>query len=96
MSSHVEAQKSAMNKNFNETAKRSTRERLIILLNQEESMYKHWLEMTKHRLNPTAQKNIERRFNKRISALKIVIYMLTPYFERDYDEPTFLIKKAKQ
>jgi hypothetical protein len=96
MANQLQSQKTRVNKHFNETAKRSTRERLLILLDNEESMYAHWRDNVAHKINPTNQKNIERKFHKRISALKIVIYMLTPYFERDQDEPVFFHKTTKK
>lgn len=96
MLNEINTRKIKVNKFFNEKSKRTVRDRLLLLLKTEEEMYNHWKENISHKLNSTSQARVERRFNKKIAAVKIVIYMLTPYLERDYDEPTFLTKKTKQ
>jgi hypothetical protein len=68
---------------------------LKVILATEEKSFEFWNDQTKHRMNFTRQAQIERRFNKRIQALKIVIYMLTPYTDRVEDEPAIVVKKVK-
>lgn len=84
----------ALSKRMNETVKRAIRVRLEHLLEEEEKQFQYYREHVAHKLNDTRQKQIEREYNKRVSALKIVIYMLTPYFERTSDQPTFVIRKS--
>lgn len=88
-------QKMTFNKNITETIRRSVRVRLISILESEEKAHEHWRDYIKHKLNATRQKQVEREYNKRIQALKIVIYSLTPYLERTEDVPTFVVKKIK-
>lgn len=78
---------------MNEGVKRAIRVRLETILENEESMYRWWLENVKHKLNRTRQKGVDREFKKRIQALKIVVYMLTPFGERTSDVPMFVVKK---
>jgi len=80
---------------INNGVKRAIRDRLIIILAEEERQQKFWEENIAHRLNPTRKKQVEREANKRIQALKIVIYMLTPFYERTTDVPSIVIKKEK-
>lgn len=82
-----------MSKIINNGTKKAIRERLKIILSEEEKQYKHWEENVKHRLNPTRQKEVKRKFEKRIQALKIVIYTLTPFYEQVDDEPAIVIRK---
>lgn len=85
-----------MNKLINETIKRAIRVRLELVLEDQEKAFQRWEENIKHKMNKSRQLQIERKFNKIISALKIVIYWLTPYMERTDDEPTFVVKKDKK
>lgn len=88
-------QKMTFSKPINETIRRSVRVRLICILESEEKAHFFWSENIRGKLNNTRQKQIQREYNKRIQALKIVIYSLTPYLERTDDVPTFVIKKSK-
>lgn len=83
-------------KTMSESVKRAIRVRLEFLLENEEKAYDHWHLVIKDKLNKTRQKQIIREFQKKIQAVKIVIYWLTPYFERTEDIPTFVVKKDKK
>lgn len=96
MNYYKEPKKIIMSKIINNGTKRVIRERLEIILTEEQSSFDKWKELHKQKtLNQTRQKQIERQFHKRIQSLKIVIYYLTPYYDRDLDEPMFVIKKEK-
>lgn len=88
-------QQMTFTKTITETIRRSVRVRLICILESEQAAHEHWRECIKDKLNATRQKQVEREYNKRIQALKIVIYSLTPYLERTEDVPTFVVKKIK-
>lgn len=83
----------ALSKTITATVKKALVVRLEHILENEEAMYRRWAETIKPKLNLTRQKQIEREFNKRIQALKIVINNLTPYFERTNEVPMFVVKK---
>ena len=87
--------KMTFNKTITETIRRSVRVRLICILDSEQKAFSYWIENIKDKLNATRRKQVEREYNKRIQALKIVIYSLTPYLERTEDVPTFVVKKPK-
>lgn len=80
-------------KTLNEGVKRAVRVRLQCILDNEVSEYRYWIDNIKEKLNKSRQKEVERKFNKRIQAFKITIHALTPYFERTDDIPTFVVKK---
>ncbi|CAB4140685.1 hypothetical protein UFOVP402_58 [uncultured Caudovirales phage] len=80
---------------INNGVKRAIRERLLIILAEEQRQQQFWHENVAPRLNPTRKKQVIREANKRIQALKIVIYMLTPFYERTEDVPTFVKKDGK-
>lgn len=80
---------------MNENVKRAIRERLKIILDEELRQFRYWEECLKGKMNHTRQDQVERRFNKDIQALKIVIHKLTPFFERTDDIPSIIVKKKK-
>lgn len=80
---------------INKSVKRSISERLKIILAEQEKMYEFWQDNLKFKLNHTRQKDVERKFNKQIQALKITIHLLTPFYEQVDDEPMFVVKKKK-
>ena len=82
-------------RNMTEGVKRALRERLQVFLDDKEKAFLSWEENSRRRLNKTRQEAIERRFNKEIQALKIVIHMLTPYADRMEEEPSIIVKKKK-
>ena len=88
-------QRMTFNKTITETIRRSVRVRLICILESEQKAHLYWTEHIKDKLNPTRRKQVEREYNKRIQALKIVIYSLTQYLERTDDIPMFIVKKPK-
>lgn len=88
-------QKMTFSKTITETVRRSIRVRLLSILDAEQKAHTYWGEHIKDKLNATRKKQVEREYNKRIQALKIVIYSLTPYLERTDDVPTFVVKKPK-
>lgn len=83
------------NKNMNEGMKRAIRDRLSMILKEEEKSFAHWGDNIRHKLNRTRQAQVERRFHKEIQAFKIVIHKLTPYMDRTEDEPSIVVKKPK-
>lgn len=93
MKNYQSLYKLTMSKIINESVKRAVRERLKLFLDAEEKGLKHWEENIKHKLNMTRQKQIRREHEKRMQALKIVIHMLTPYYERTEDVPAIIVKK---
>ena len=96
MNAYTQLQKLMLSKNLSENTKKAVRERLMMILDNHEKQFKRWNEIIKEKLNITRRKAIERKFNKEIQALKIVIYMLTPFFDRTDDEPSIIIKKPKK
>lgn len=83
------------NKLMNEGTKRAVRERLKIILDDELKQFTRWQDIIKAKLNMTRAAQVERRFNKEIQALKIVIHKLTPFGDRVDDEPSIIVKKKK-
>lgn len=83
------------NKLLNEGTKRAVRERLKIILDDELKQFTRWQDIIKSKLNMTRAAQVERRFNKEIQALKIVIHKLTPFGDRVDDEPSIIVKKKK-
>jgi hypothetical protein len=82
-----------MSKKLTETTKRAISVRLGAFLEEEIRRYENWKDMNKFRLNATRQKSVERRFIKRIQAMKIVIHFMSPNDWRTEDEPSFIVKK---
>lgn len=80
---------------INNGVKRAIRERLLIILQEEEKQQQFWNDNVAPRLNTTRRKQVVREANKRIQALKIVIYMLTPFYERTEDVPSIVRKASK-
>ena len=95
MQAYSQLQKLMMSKLLNEGTKRAVRERLKIILDEDLRQFKWWQEMVRSKMNPTRQAAVERRFNKEIQALKIVIHKLTPFGDRVDDEPSIIVKKKK-
>lgn len=89
-------QKLMFSKSMTESSRRAIRVRLEPMLEDEERQYKRWQEEIKPKMNLTRQKQVEREFKKRIQGLKIVIHLLTPYWERVSDVPTFVVRKDKK
>ena len=89
-------QKMHFSKAMTETVRRAIRVRLVAILDNEEAVYKRWMEIVKPNLNSTRQKQIDREFKKRLQAAKIVIHWLTPFWERTEDVPTFVVRKEKK
>lgn len=96
MNAYSQLQKLMTTKLLNEGTKRAVRERLKIILDEELKQFRWWEETIRHKLNKTRQDDIERRFNKEIQALKIVIHKLTPFMDRVEDEPSIIVKKPKK
>lgn len=82
-----------MGKQLTENTKRAIVVRLQNFLDAEIERYKNWQELNKFKLNLTRQKSVERRFIKRIQAMKIVIHFLSPNDWRVEDEPSFIVKR---
>lgn len=78
-----------------EGIKRAIRVRLELVLDNELKEYQHWKDYFKEKQSRTLQKDVERKFNKRIQAFRITIHALTPFFERVDDVPTFVRRKDK-
>lgn len=81
------------NKLMNEGTRRAVRTRLEMILEDELKQFNRWQDILKSKVNATRAAQIERRFNKEIQALKIVIYKLTPFMDRVDDEPSIVVKK---
>ncbi len=78
-----------------QTVKKAVRVRLQAILEEKEKGYLHWVNNIKNKLNRTRQKEVQRKQEKIIQALRIVIYDLTPMLERDSDLPIFYNRKEK-
>lgn len=90
-------QRMTLSKTINQTVIKAVRVRLERMLENKEIQYKRWEETVKHKLNPTRKKEVERHFQKVIQAYKIIIFDLTPYFERVGDPPAIVVtKKSKE
>ena len=81
---------------MNKSIKHACRSRLQVLLQDEETSLVTWHERHKKLINATRQKSVERNYHKRINALKVVIWMLSDYGQRDPDLPTLITKKPKE
>lgn len=82
-------------KQITSSIKRAMRGRLQTILAEHERNFNSWEEKIKHKLNITRQRDIRRRFQKEIQALKITIHFLTPYMERaGEEEPMFIVNRA--
>lgn len=95
MTDYSTLQKLMMSKLLNEGTRRAVRERLKIILDDEVRQFARWQEIIRAKLNVTRATQVERRFNKEIQALKIVIHKLTPFGDRVDDEPSIIVKKVK-
>jgi hypothetical protein len=95
MNAYSQLQKLMTSKILNEGVKRAVRERLQMILDNELKQFRWWEESLRHKMNRTRQEQVERRFNKDIQALKIVIHKLTPFMDRVDDEPSIIVKKKK-
>ena len=82
-----------MGKRMTENTKRAIVLRLQVFLDNENERFKNWQECNKLKLNLTRQRSVERRFIKRIQAMKIVIHFLSPNDWRVEDEPSFIVKR---
>lgn len=82
-------------KRLTEGIKRAIRVRLELVLDNELKEYQHWVDYFKEKQSRTMQKDVERKFNKRIQAFRITIHALTPYFERTDNIPTFVRRGKK-
>ena len=89
-------QRMTLSKTINQTVIRAVRMRLERILENKESQYKHWQESVKHKLNETRRKQVERHFQKTIQAYKIIIFDLTPYYERVGDPPAIVVTKKNK
>lgn len=89
-------QKMTFGKTMSQTVRRAVRVRLQAILEEEEKTFEHWGTNVKHKLNKTRQEQVAREFKKRIQAYKITIHSLTPFWERETDVPTFVVKKDKK
>ena len=94
-----DAQKLLANLNLSkmttETTRRAIVARLVPILQEEERRFKNWMEANRHLLNITRQKSVERRYIKRIQAMKIVIHMLDRERTWSDDEPSFIVQRGK-
>lgn len=89
-------QRMTLSKTINQTVIRAVRVRLERILENKEKQYQHWNECVKHKLNATRQKGIQRHFEKTIQAYKIIIFDLTPYYERVGDPPAIIVTKKQK
>lgn len=54
-----------------------------------------WEENVKDKLHPTRQREVRRKFERIIQALKVIIHDLTPFMERTEDQPSLIKRKNK-
>jgi len=66
------------------------------MLEEEERSLTSWEERCRRLINATRQQQIERNFLKRISALRIVIWMLSDIGQRAGDLPALYIKRKRE
>lgn len=78
---------------INSRTNETTRQYLTEWLKREEASLKQFYDLVQHWQPPRMRRNVERKHFKRIQALKIIIYMLTPDYERTV-EPTTFRRKA--
>ena len=94
-----DAQKLLANLNLSkmttETTRRAIVARLVPILDEEQRRFKNWMEANRHLLTITRQKSVERRYIKRIQAMKIVIHMLDRERTWSDDEPSFIVQRGK-
>ena len=81
-------------KTMNASVKQACKIRLEVMLTEEERMLSVWHERHKKYLNQTRREQVERNLHKRISALRIVCWMLSSMGDRG-DLPPMVIKKPK-
>ena len=74
--------------------KLAIRDRLKMILEDEEEKYNHFKERVCHKLTATRRGQVERSFKKRIQAIRITIYILTPIEMRDDDIPVLFKRKG--
>lgn len=74
-------------KKVTKAVKLAVKDRLEVILSEEEQAYQHFKDYVQHRLKGTRRTQVQRAFKKRIQAYRIVIYMLTPYDKRMSDIP---------
>ena len=82
-----------LSKMATETTRRAIVARLVPILNDEEEKFKRWKDGSRHHLKITKQKSVERRFIKRIQAMKIVIHMLDRERTWIEEEPSFIVPR---
>jgi hypothetical protein len=76
-----------MHRKINRSVRLAVRQRLIMILTEEIQSYEGWLERIAPKLKATRRAQVRRVFKKRIQALRIVVYILTPRDIRDTDMP---------
>jgi len=82
-----------MGKEINKSVLKAVRIRLELILQERERKYEHWKEHIAQKVKATRRTEIRRRHEKTITALKIVIYELTPFEDREIDEPNLINRK---
>lgn len=70
--------------------------RLQHFLNEEERQYSRWTLVVRQGLKKTAADHIDRRWRQRIQAFRMVIWILSPYKDRDGDFPGFWTNEKPQ
>lgn len=79
----------AFSKSVNQTVIKAVKVRLETMLANKEAQFQHWKDRNEVLCTKTRAKEVRRHFEKTIQAYKIIIYDLTPYFERSHDVPIF-------
>src|SRR5450755_2029918 len=80
---------------MNRSIKHAVKRRLEVLLKDEEFSLNSWEERCRRLLNKTRQEQVERNYLKRISAFRVVIWMLGDIGDRTGDLPPLVIKRKK-
>jgi hypothetical protein len=79
---------------MNKGVKKAVKIRLELMLAEEERAFVSWEERCRRLINVTLQQQIERNYLKRISALRIVCWMLSDMGDRG-DLPPLVIARMK-
>lgn len=77
-----------MHRKVTRGVKLAVRQRLITILEDEIRSYNHWKDHVAGKMKTTRRIQVQRAFKKRLQAMRIVIYILTPREMRDGDMPT--------
>ena len=90
-----EAQQLVFNKRLTQTIIKAVRIRLEAVLRDKEAQYQLWQDRHQKYLNQTQCRDVRRNFEKMIAAYRLVIFDLTPLFERG-PMPSLIYKRNRE